>query len=93
MQFERLSEGRGTMESQTRPAAAWYELRDDLPDGEVLVPVLTKRGTVIAVRKGEMTEALCAELNKMLTHLIGNHIWEPGVGADPSLTDSSSSKE
>lgn len=82
------------METQLQPAAAWYELRDDLPDGEVLVPVLTNRGTVIAVRKGAMTEECCAELNKMLNHLVGNHIWAPGDrrGGDPD-GDSSSNRE
>jgi len=63
--------------------AAWYELRDDLPDGEVLVPVLTPRGTIMAVARGHMSEELCAELNRALAHLIGNGIWQPGDGAKP----------
>lgn len=75
------------MKPQRGPAAAWCELRDDLPDGEVIVPVLTNRGTIIAVRKGEMTPELCTELNKMLNHLTGNGIWAPGDGSAPESPD------
>lgn len=71
------------MESQERPAKAWYEIRSDLPDGEVLVPVETPAGTVIAVRDGHMSEELCVGLNKMLAHLIDNGIWQPGRVTKP----------
>jgi hypothetical protein len=66
------------MDSQERPAKAWYEIRDDLPDDVVVLPVETSTGTVIAVRKGHMSEELCSRLNEMLDHLVGNGIWQPG---------------
>ncbi|MEU0040352.1 DUF3107 domain-containing protein, partial [Streptomyces sp. NPDC006333] len=31
----------GNMESQERPAKAWYEIRTDLPDDVVVLPVET----------------------------------------------------
>lgn len=71
------------MVSQERPARAWYEIRTDLPDGELLLPVETSTGTVIAVRKGHMSEELCSNLNQMLAHLINNGIWQPGRVTKP----------
>lgn len=66
------------MESPKRPARAWYIFSDDLPDGEVLVPILTKYGTCMAVRPGEMTPQLLQALNESLNHLIDTGLWQPG---------------
>jgi hypothetical protein len=68
----------GGMAHQTRAAKAWYELRDDLPDGEVLVPVETAEGTILAVRKGHMSEQLVEAANATYEHLIGAGRWAPG---------------
>lgn len=64
------------------PAQAWYEFRDDLPDGEVMMTVLTTRGTMIAVRPGHMTDELLQSLNDMLAHVVGTGLWHPGVDDD-----------
>ncbi|GAA5032993.1 hypothetical protein GCM10023335_76000 [Streptomyces siamensis] len=65
-------------------ARAWYVFSDALPDGEILMPILTEHGTALAVRPGEMTEALMTELNAVLRHLIGVGLWQPGQeGAPP----------
>jgi hypothetical protein len=66
------------MVNRHRPAKAWYEIRDDLPDGEVLMTVLTPQGTVIAVRRGHMSDELLKAANEMLEHLIGLGLWQPG---------------
>ncbi|MEU5442736.1 hypothetical protein [Streptomyces griseofuscus] len=42
------------------------------------MPVLTKRGTVIAVRPGEMTPQLLQGLNEVAKILIGLGMWQPG---------------
>jgi hypothetical protein len=75
------------MESQERPAKAWYEIRTDLPDDLVVLPVETSAGTVIAVREGHMSEELCSRLNEMLDHLIGDGIWQPGRVGKPRDPD------
>lgn len=71
------------MVNRHRPARAWYEFRDDLPEGEVLMTVQTPQGTMIAVRPGTMTDELLKAANEMLDHLIGLGIWQPGVDDEP----------
>lgn len=66
-----------------RPARAWYVFSDDLPDGEVLMPILTPHGTAMAVRRGHMTQELMDELNASLRHLIGTGLWQPGEEGKP----------
>jgi hypothetical protein len=66
-----------------RPARAWYVFSDDLPDGEILMPILTPYGTAMAVRRGHMTEELMTELNASLRHLIGTGLWQPGDEGKP----------
>ncbi|AZM54132.1 hypothetical protein DMA15_17440 [Streptomyces sp. WAC 01529] len=61
-----------------QPAKAWWEFSDALPDGEVLLPVQTDQGLIMAVRRGHMSEELLVELNKVLEHLIGTGRWNPG---------------
>lgn len=63
----------------TGTARAWYIESDDLPDGELVVPIVLKNGgTVLAVRPGEMTPRLMAALNEALSHLIDTGLWQPG---------------
>lgn len=69
---ERSSEG------MAKPKA-WWVLRDDLPDGELLIPVLTPDGTVMAARAGHMSDELLLALNDYLDHLIGTGMWQPGT--------------
>lgn len=66
-----------------RPARAWYLFSDDLPPGEILMPVLTPHGTAMAVKRGHMTQALMDELNASLRHLIGTGLWQPGDEGTP----------
>lgn len=61
-----------------RPARAWWVFSDDLPDGEILMPILTPYGTAMAVRRGHMTPELLDELNRTLKHLVGTGLWQPG---------------
>lgn len=59
------------MESQRR-ARVKYVFSDDLPDGEVIVPVRTKTGELIfPVRRGEMTQRMLDELNAVADHIVG----------------------
>ncbi|GHC28769.1 MULTISPECIES: hypothetical protein [Streptomyces] len=49
-----------------------YVFSDDLPDGEVIVPIRTKSGRLIfPVRRGEMTERMLAGLNEAAAHVVG----------------------
>lgn len=66
-----------------RPARAWWVFSDDLPEGEILMPILTPHGTAMAVRRGEMTKELLDELNAVLRHLIGTGLWQPGGEEKP----------
>lgn len=75
------------MVDRHRPARAWYETRDDLPDGEVLMPVLTPQGTMIAVRRGHMSDEAVTAANQMLDHLIGLGLWQPGDEEPDKPTD------
>jgi hypothetical protein len=62
-------------------ARAWYVFSDALPDGELVMPIVTPHGTAIAVRPGHMTDELMAELNQSAEHLISIGIWQPGEGS------------
>ncbi|MFJ7238256.1 hypothetical protein ACIQWB_14135 [Streptomyces olivaceus] len=55
------------MESQK----CWLVWSDDLPDGDVVVPVKTKDGLAIACRPGAMTQQTFDDLNAAARHLIG----------------------
>ncbi|MFG3323759.1 hypothetical protein ACGF3J_37510 [Streptomyces sp. NPDC048171] len=60
------------MESQRRAPRVEYVFSDDLPDGEVIVPIKTKSGRLIfPVRRGEMTERMLAGLNEAAQHVLG----------------------
>ncbi|WP_328544614.1 hypothetical protein [Streptomyces europaeiscabiei] len=64
--------------SNKRPARAWYFFSEDIPDDELVVPILTKNGTAMAVRPGEMTPRLLKALNESVAHLINVGLWQPG---------------
>lgn len=57
------------------PAGARYEIRDDLPDGEILVPIDGPTGTVMAVRRGHMSPELVAAINGTLAWMIQVGLW------------------
>ncbi|CAM5718630.1 hypothetical protein SALBM135S_02769 [Streptomyces alboniger] len=60
------------MASPRRTAPVRYVFTDDLPDGEVIVPIRTKSGNLIfPVRRGEMTERMLAGLNQTAQHVLG----------------------
>lgn len=61
-----------------RQARAWWVFSDDLPDGEILMPIVTPYGTAMAVRRGHMTPELLKELNATLKHMIETGLWQPG---------------
>ncbi|MFD6432856.1 hypothetical protein [Streptomyces venezuelae] len=75
------------MVNRHKPARAWWEFRDDLPDGKVLMVVLTPEGTMIAVRPGEMTDELFKAVNEMLSHVVGTGLWQPGSDDDEAPED------
>lgn len=57
------------------PAGARYELRDDLPVGEIVVPIDTPTETVLAVHPRHMTPELVAALNHHLEHMTRHGLW------------------
>jgi hypothetical protein len=60
------------MASRKRAPRVRYVFSDDLPDGEVIVPIKTKSGDLIfPVRRGEMTERMLAGLNEAAAHVLG----------------------
>lgn len=63
----------------------WCVLTDDLPDGELVMPVVTPNGIALAVRRGEkVEEELVSELNAVLRHLVDTGLCLPGSrGAPP----------
>ncbi|NUS74958.1 MAG: hypothetical protein HOV70_02000 [Streptomyces sp.] len=61
-----------------RPARAWFFFSDDLPEGELVVPILTKHGTAMGVPPGEMTPRLLQALNQTVKQLIDTGLWQPG---------------
>lgn len=60
------------MASPKKAPQARYVFTDDLPDGEVIVPIQTKSGDLIfPIRRGEMTERMLAGLNETARHVLG----------------------
>ncbi|MET8982099.1 hypothetical protein ABZX85_41605 [Streptomyces sp. NPDC004539] len=55
------------------PAAltAQYVFSDDLPDGEVVVPIRTNWGLAIAIRSGAMPQHTLDELNQAARFVLG----------------------
>ncbi|MFH9404930.1 MULTISPECIES: hypothetical protein [unclassified Streptomyces] len=59
------------MESQRQQARAWYFFSDEVPDGEVIVPIKTRYGLAFACRPGEMTQRMLDGLNEAARHVLG----------------------
>lgn len=68
----------GGMASPVMAARFSYVFCEDIPDGEVVVPIVSKAGTVLAVRPGAMTEECLAALNEAARLLIDTGRWQPG---------------
>ncbi|MDX3087151.1 hypothetical protein PV620_30070 [Streptomyces sp. ME02-6978a] len=49
----------------------WFFFSDDVPEGEVIVPIRTQHGLAFACRPGEMTEKMLAGLNEATKHVLG----------------------
>ncbi|MEW2424874.1 hypothetical protein AB0911_30540 [Streptomyces nigra] len=59
------------MESPSRPRA-WYFFSDDLPDGEILMPIKSKHGLAFAVRPNAgMEQEMLDQLNKTAEFVLG----------------------
>ncbi|WP_020141171.1 hypothetical protein [Streptomyces sp. 351MFTsu5.1] len=58
------------MESPQSPTA-WYFFSDDLPDGEVIVPIKTPYGLAFAIRRGAMTQEMLDGLNQTAEFVLG----------------------
>jgi hypothetical protein len=56
-------------------ASARYVLTDDLPNGEILVPIDSPEGTVMAVRTGYMHPDLVAAVNRSLEQMTRCGLW------------------
>lgn len=68
------------MEShEKRPARpkVWFVLSDQIPDDELVVPIVTEHGTAMAVRPGEITPQFVKALNRSVDHLISVGLWPP----------------
>lgn len=57
------------MESPRGPRV-WYFFSDDLPDGEILVPIKSRHGIAFAVRPGKMEPEMLVRLNENVDHLM-----------------------
>ncbi|GAB2732516.1 hypothetical protein [Streptomyces bullii] len=51
------------MESPARPRV-WYFFSDDVPEGQVILPIKCEHGLAFAIRPGEMTPAMLEGLNQ-----------------------------
>ncbi|KFG07529.1 hypothetical protein IQ61_18900 [Streptomyces scabiei] len=75
------------MESQEkRPARpkVWFVLSDQIPDDELVVPIVTEHGTAMVVRPGEITPQFVKALNRSVDHLISVGLWPPSDdGTEP----------
>ena len=72
------------MESPRGPRRVWYFFSDDLPDGEILVPITSEHGLCFAVRpKAGMDQTMLDRLNENVDHLMSVGIARLDVG----LTD------
>lgn len=63
------------MESPNGPSVgprAWYFFSDDLPDGEILVPIKSKHGLAFAVRPNAgMEQRMLDQLNETAEFVLG----------------------
>lgn len=72
------------MQSPSRPRGSrprvWYFFSDDLPDGEILVPIKCPEGLACAIRPGSMTPEMVDQLNKTADWILGLGIAHLDVG-------------
>jgi hypothetical protein len=74
------------LEPDNRPnPRIWCVLTDALPDGELVMPIVTQDGIALAIRDGQkMGEELVREMNLVLRHLVDTGLCRPGSrGAPP----------
>lgn len=62
---------------------AWYFFSDDLPDGEVIVPIKTPRGLAFGVRTGAMPQATLDALNQTAEFVLGIGLAQLGQTEKP----------
>jgi len=67
------------MESPRGPRV-WYFFSDDLPDGEILVPIKSEHGLAFAVRPGKMPQEMLDRLNEAADHVLGVGLAHLDVG-------------
>jgi hypothetical protein len=69
------------MESPRGPKV-WYFFSDDLPDGEILVPIRNEHGLAFAVRPGQgsMSQEMLDRLNEAADHVLGVGLAHLDVG-------------
>jgi hypothetical protein len=68
------------MESPRRPRA-WYFFSEDLPDGEILMPIKCKHGLAVAVRPNSgMDQPMLDKLNETADFLVGVGLVRLDVG-------------
>lgn len=69
------------MESPRGPRRVWYFFSDDLPDGEILVPITSEHGLCFAVRpEAGMDQNMLDRLNENVDHLMSVGIARLDVG-------------
>lgn len=68
------------MESPRRPRV-WYFFSEDLPDGEILVPIKCEYGMAFAVRPGTMTPEMLNRLNENVDHLMSVGLARLDIGS------------
>ncbi|MFH9957344.1 hypothetical protein ACH4OX_24465 [Streptomyces roseolus] len=49
----------------------WYFFSEDLPDGETMVPIVTRHGLAFAVRPGACPPEFLDRLNEAAEHVLG----------------------
>ncbi|MFF7310523.1 hypothetical protein [Streptomyces sp. NPDC008137] len=67
------------MESPAK-ARAWYFFSEDLPEGEVIVPIKSKHGLAFAVKKGAEPQEILDSLNETARFVLDvglGHISQP----------------
>lgn len=71
------------MESPT----AWYFFSDDLPDGEVILPIKNEHGLAFAVRRGAMEQSTLDDLNRTMRFVLGVGLLHLGQTEKPPDED------
>lgn len=65
----------------------WYFFSDDLPDGEVIVPIKNEHGLAFAVRRGAMEQSTLDELNRTAQFVLGVGLMRLGETEKPPDND------